>query len=381
VGIRQVFEKISSARKSILTDITFTNSPRPGAAHAAALRAGFVSNRLLYGFAGFVFLSALLEALLLDLPLDFGMVLIFSGPVLIVLLLMVLLGLGLETIRLARARYEGALLPALWSKLRDDYLAPRRVSNAFHAVIFMTLYMVGYTFIKKAIPTAHPFAWDQTFMQWDNALHFGTHPYQWLAPLLNVQWVTSLLNWNYNIWFFVMFTLWFWQGFSATDRKLRQHFLLGFTLTWFVGTCGLGTIFSSVGPCFYGRLLPGEVDPYAPLMAWLTHVNQTHSVFALNVMDELWKNYESGQGLVNGISAMPSMHVGTSILFAILGFASGHRWLGWLLTFFASLIVIGSVHLGWHYAIDGYLGAAVAAFGWWFSGKLVDWDRKARGVI
>ena len=143
---------------------------------------GFASNRLLYGFAGFVFLAAVVEALALGLPLDFGMVLIFTGPVVLMLLVMMIVGLGLETLRLARMKYEGALFPALWAKTRDDYFAPQRVSNAIHAVIFMTLYMVGYTFIKKAIPTAHPFAWDQTFMQWDQALHFGTHPYEWLAP-------------------------------------------------------------------------------------------------------------------------------------------------------------------------------------------------------
>jgi hypothetical protein len=363
-----------------MNSIAITSTPKAGAAHVAAVLKGFKSNRLLYGFAGFVFVCAVIEAWSLGLPMDFGMVLIFTGPVLVVLAVMIVLGLGLETIRLARAKYAGALFPALWTKLRDDYFAPLRVSNALHAAIFMTLYMVGYTFIKKAIPSAHPFSWDPSFMQWDKALHFGTHPYEWLAPLLNVPWVTSLLNWNYNIWFFVMFILWFWQGFSSGDQKLRQHFLLGFTLTWFLGTCGLGTLFSSVGPCFYGRLLKGAADPYAPLMAWLTHVNTTHSVFALNVMDELWKNYETGKGLVNGISAMPSMHVGTSILFAILGFASGHRWLGWLLTVFASLILVGSVHLGWHYAIDGYVGAAVAFFGWWLAGRLVDWDRAARDV-
>lgn len=363
-----------------MNSIALSKTGKPGADHLAAVLRGFKANRLLYGFAGLVFVSALLEAVVLGLPVDFSMVLIFSGPVVLVLLVMIALGLGGETIRLARAKYDGALFPALWRKLRDDYLAPQRVSNGLHAAIFMTLYMVGYTFIKKAIPTANPFDWDPSFMAWDKALHFGTHPYEWLAPVLNFPAITSLLNWNYNIWFFVMFTLWFWQGFARTDQKLRQHFLLGFTLTWFLGTCVLGTVFSSVGPCFYGRLLPGEADPYTPLMGWLREVNATHNVFALNVMDELWKNYETGKGLVNGISAMPSMHVGTSILFAILGFASGHRWLGWLLTGFASLIVIGSVHLGWHYAIDGYVGAAVAFFGWWLAGKLVDWDRNARGV-
>ena len=116
--------------------------------------------------------------------------------------------------------------------------------------------MVGYTFIKKAIPSAQPFSWDQTFMLWDKALHFGHHPFELLA-FLNVPFITFLVNVNYNIWFAVMFCLWFWQGFAAQDSKLRLQFLLGFTLTWFLGTCIMGTVFSSVGPCFYGKLVAG----------------------------------------------------------------------------------------------------------------------------
>ena len=116
-------------------------------------------------------------------------------------------------------------------------------------------------------------------------------------------------------------------------------------------------------------------------MAWLNEVNQNHTIFALTAMNELWKNYETGTGLINGISAMPSMHVGASILFAILGFASGKKWLGYLLSAFAFLIFIGSIHLGWHYAIDGYAGAVVAVVCWWVAGKIVDWDRRQRGVV
>jgi hypothetical protein len=367
---------MNSATTTILAEARGSAS----AGHVKSILDGFYNNRLLYGFAGLVFSAALLEAHVLGLPLDFKMVFLFSGPVLVVLAVMTLAGLGFEAVRLARTGHEGAVIPALGRKLRDDYLAPQRVSNALHAALFMTLYMVGYTFIKKAIPTAHPFAWDTTFMAWDRVLHGGTHPYEWLAPLLNFPWVTWALNWNYNLWFVVMFGLWFWQGFAATDHPLRQRFLLGFTLTWFLGTCVLGTVFSSVGPCFYGRLLPGEADPYVPLMAWLQEANQTYPVHALRIMDELWKTYETGTGLVNGISAMPSMHVGTSALFAFLGFASGKRWLGWLLTVFALLIAVGSVHLAWHYAIDAYAGFAIAALGWWTAGRLVAWDRRARCV-
>ena len=115
-------------------------------------------------------------------------------------------------------------------------------------------------------------------------------------------------------------------------------------------------------------------------MGWLAAASADYPIWSLGIMDALWKAYETGDGVVNGISAMPSMHVGTSVLFALLGFASGKRWVGWLLAGFAALIMIGSVHLGWHYAIDGYAGALVAVFGWWAAGKLVRWDRALRNA-
>ena len=345
----------------------------------AALRHGVRAHALLYFFALFVCSAAVAESLWLGLPLDLHMVMIFSGPVLVVLAVMMVIGLGAEAVRLARVGHSGSLAVALGAKLRDDYLAPVRISNAVHAFAFMSLYMVGYTFIKRAIPQAVPFSWDETFMAWDKAVHFGVHPYEALAPFLNFPAITFALNVNYNLWFLVMFSCWFWQGFARADTALRQQFLLGFTLTWFLGTCVLGTLLSSVGPCFYGRLLPGP-DPYVTLMDWLNHASQVNRIWSLRVMDELWKNYETGTGIVNGISAMPSMHVGTSVLFAILGFASGKRWVGWLLSLCAALIFVGSIHLGWHYAIDGYAGAAVAVFGWWAAGRLVRWDRRLRGV-
>jgi hypothetical protein len=363
-----------------MNTIAIATPKRSGIAYVEEILHGFNSNRLLYASTAVVFLAAMAEALLLGLPMNFGMVFIFSLPVVIILVFMIAIGLGLETIRLARAKYTGPLFPALWQKLARDYFAPQRVANAMHATVYMSLFMVGYTFIKNAIPVANPYSWDTAFMEWDRTLHFGMHPYEWLAPLMNIPFVTWLTNWNYNIWFAVMFGLWFWQGFSSADPKQRQQFLLSFGFTWFLGGGILATVFSSVGPCFYGRLLPTEVDPYGPLMAWLNHANTTHTVYALTVMDELWKSYATGEGLFNGISAMPSMHVGTSVIFVLLGFATGKRWVGWMLVAFASFIMLGSVHLGWHYALDGYLGAAIALFCWWLAGKLVDWDRAMRGV-
>jgi len=349
------------------------------AATAAALRDGLRRHALLYGFALFVLACATIESFWLGVPFDFTMVIIFTTPVLLVLTVMVIVALNLEAVRLWQSGYQGSLFAGLARYARDSLLAPERVANAIHITLFMTIYMVGYTFMKKAIPTMHPFAWDQTFMAWDALIHFGRQPYEWLQPVLGHPLITAALNVNYNLWFAAMFTCWFWQGYARKDSALRQHFLLAYTLTWFIGTDILGTIFSSVGPCFYGRLLPGA-DPYAPLMAYLTEANTLYPIFSLATQDALWRSYETGVGIINGISAMPSMHIGTSTLFALLGFASGKRWLGWLFTIFAMLIFIGAIHLAWHYAIDLYLGIAVALACWWIAGRLVVWDRRRQGL-
>jgi len=140
----------------------------------------------------------------------------------------------------------------------------------------------------------------------------------------------------------------------------------------------LGTIFSSVGPTFYGRLLTGP-DPYVPLMDWLKQANQSYPIWSVNVMDALWKNYETGVGVVNGISAMPSMHVERRC-FSRCSASPAASAGCWLLTGFALAIFIGSIHLGWHYAIDGYVGALVAVFGWWAAGRIVAWDRRLCGA-
>ena len=70
----------------------------------------------------------------------------------------------------------------------------------------------------------------------------------------------------------------------------------------------------------------------------------------------------------SGISAMPSMHVALATLFALVGWRT-NRWVGIATTLFAVIIQIGSVHLGWHYAIDGYAGAVGMIVIWLLVGR------------
>jgi membrane-associated phospholipid phosphatase len=68
-------------------------------------------------------------------------------------------------------------------------------------------------------------------------------------------------------------------------------------------------------------------------------------------------------GAFAGISAMPSIHLAMATLFAFLAFEV-RKWLGWLFVGYAAIILIGSVILGWHYAVDGYAGIILASLIW-----------------
>jgi len=112
------------------------------------------------------------------------------------------------------------------------------------------------------------------------------------------------------------------------------------------------------------RAVPAAQD--AALFGWLRTL---YPIWAVPTQDLLWQSHLAGRGEVEGVSAMPSMHVATTILFILLGFASGKRWLGWALVAFSASIFLGSIALAWHYAVDGYLGAAIALACWWMAGK------------
>ncbi|HWC55502.1 MAG TPA: phosphatase PAP2 family protein, partial [Sphingomicrobium sp.] len=78
-----------------------------------------------------------------------------------------------------------------------------------------------------------------------------------------------------------------------------------------------------------------------------------------------------------GISALPSVHNGLAVLFA-LGASKLNRTAGWLFGAYALFIWIGAIHLGWHYAADGLVAAAATVILWKASGRLADWlDRPA----
>ncbi len=256
---------------------------------------------------------------------------------------------------------------------RERFLLPERLTNGLLLILVLPIFFSVFTSFKVMIPKIHPFSWDETFALWDQTLHGGVAPWELLQPLLGFPAATVAINFAYHLWLFVLYGLLFWQGFSLANPRLRMQYLLATVLTWSLLGSLLATLLSSAGPCYYHFVSDGP-NPFAPLMAYLHETAETHYVPALHVQELLWNDHQGG-GIdqARGVSAMPSMHVSSAFLFALLGWRV-HRWLGWVLTGFFVLILVGSVHLGWHYAIDGYLAIPLTWLIWRLAGWLVDLD-------
>ena len=262
--------------------------------------------------------------------------------------------------------------------LRDNYLTAERLLPGVLIIVLLSPFTSAYTTFKVMIPLIQPYVWDPALAAFDRMLHGGVEPWLLLQPLLGYPWMTSALNFVYHLWFFVLFVVVLWQAFSLKEPKLRQQFFIVFLGSWILVGTFAATAFSSVGPVYYARVT-GVPGGFEPLFAYLYEASQSMPVWALDVQSNLWNAYDSGRaGIGSGISAMPSMHVSMAFLLALFGWRKGPL-LGVAFSLFAGAILLGSVHLGWHYAIDGYLAIFLTWGIWWVAGKFLRSEGDAYG--
>ncbi len=235
--------------------------------------------------------------------------------------------------------------------------------------------LATFSTVKLHIPLFHPFAYDEWLMALDQALHGGVSPWLLLQPVLGFPIVTSLLDHLYYLWFPVACMTFYWQVFARERNALRLQFITAFIVSWILIGSMAALALSSAGPAFVSRLGMGP-SPVDGLLDYLRAVDATYRPLAsLHVQDMLWQSFVSGTALPGqGISAMPSMHVTIAVLLALFGWR--RHWLaGLAYSAFAVVIFLGSVHLGFHYAVDGYIGALMAGALWLASGWLVRRER------
>jgi hypothetical protein len=259
---------------------------------------------------------------------------------------------------------------------------PQRVAYALPMLAGMLLFGGTFTVMKATIQHFEPFTWDTTFEQWDRWLHGGVAPWQLLQPMLGHPPVTRALDWLYDLWFYILSLIWVWQAFSQHNDRLRLQFFLTMLLGWILLGNIAAMLMSSGGPCFFGRIT-GLPDPYDPLLYYLADADRVNTIFAVEAQRVLWQVYIlRALTLGAGISAMPSMHVALAILFALVCWRV-RRSAGIVMTIYAIIVMVASVQLAWHYAVDGYIGAIGIVAIWWVVGwALTRQDRaRRRGAV
>jgi hypothetical protein len=282
----------------------------------------------------------------------------------------------------ARIRKVPDFQAEAWQRIRNDFLHRDRLILALPVLALWPITASAFSYLKSVISLIQPFHLDPLLYQWDQTLHFGVDPWRLLHPLLGYTWITYLINFVYALWFFVLQATLVLQACATRDRKRRMQFLLTLALAWALIGSVAATLMSSAGPCYYGFVVGGP-DPYAPLMSYLRDVAANLSVgafgyelplpfTALALQDMLWQSQVNGDlGIAMGISAAPSMHVASSWIIARVAWSMGRK-ARLFSSLFLLFIFVGSIHLGWHYALDGYLAIAGAWALWRLTGWLLD---------
>jgi len=272
---------------------------------------------------------------------------------------------------LVRALLKGGPSPlrSAAEPLKARFETPMLGLAAAGPLLLMPLLFAGFGVLKMLLPLYIPFGWDDSFAAADRALFFGHQPWELTHALFGSFAATLVIDRLYTLWVLILsFAI---LGFALfAPRYDRARFFLSFSAAWvLLGVVG-AWLFSSAGPCYAAQVGAHSAPEFAPLMDRLQALSGPDGrLGAVGWQDVLWQAHaERRYGFGMGISAMPSLHNAIALLYAFALARFGRLWAvaGWS---FAAVVFVASVHLGWHYAVDGIAAGAAMAGIWWAAGR------------
>lgn len=246
-----------------------------------------------------------------------------------------------------------------------SYLRQIPLLNIASATFALMITITSFTVHKGAAIGAGGYGFDALFIAWDRAIFGGADAWVFAHWLLPTPTLTKWIDFLYHPAFLPMLIGYLFCIASRGKLALCQTYMLSYLVSWVAIGMVAADALHSAGPLFDGALF-GDGTTFGPLIERLQY---QLSVGGGPQSSDLIRQYllnlhmQDGINLGAGISAMPSMHI---VLAALWVFPAWHlnKWLGVIATVYGLIIWIGSVHLGWHYFVDGLVGLVMVAIIW-----------------
>ena len=242
--------------------------------------------------------------------------------------------------------------------------------------------MTAFTFFKQSALRGAGFGYGPWFADADRTL-FGTDPWRITHILFASPWSTQALDLAYHAWFAPMTLGVAFCAFAKPGSILSWRYLLSYCLLWIVLGSLMAYAFPAAGPVYFAEF-QHQAGRFAELSQLLASEDATlrmhgaSGLSALTYQQHLLVNFKHGPIVMGGgISAMPSLHNALAVLFACVAWHLS-RSLGRIMTGYAAIVWIGSIHLGWHYALDGVVAFVATIALWSLSGLMI---QSARGRL
>ncbi len=262
----------------------------------------------------------------------------------------------------------------IWIFVQVAILFPSRAANPIRRVfariaeplklaplpaLVFPLFLGGYTWAKSSIPFAVGYGWEGVWASADRAI-FGMDAWRWAHGLMPDFLAPAWTLYYAMVWGFALV-------FSGTlvaafaSRRFTATFFTALMLSWLIGGIGMAYCMSAAGPVFAHLADPQLGVQFQPLRSTLLGLLGSDDLVLKS------QRYLEAGAMVKaavkggGISAMPSMHMATATILICAAWRS--KWLPLALLFWA-LTFFGSIYLGYHYAVDAPVAAAVAVASW-----------------
>ncbi len=227
--------------------------------------------------------------------------------------------------------------------------------DAGRIMVSFSLIQTTHLILKAYIPLINPGNFDPLLWRLDSFLGAGHDPVVMILKLFSAPSAHRAFDILYSNFYFLAL----WAGvvvfFAFLRGRSRIRFFNSFFVMWQLGLL-LYILLPSWGPVFIRPELFQE-----------TLLNMPATVGVQRQLFLETSSLVAGQYDVVirffGLAAFPSLHIAVFVLYSLWAPKVGKVWLWWNVVLIP-LILIGSMLTGYHYLIDGLVGALVAACAW-----------------